>query len=192
VKFKMAPNSLFAILLRSPWWVSWGIAGAIALLCGALLPGHLAPYAAIGAFPIFVVGCMAAWRQLRAPSAAQVEATLGAAAAMSWRDFADALTAAWQADGQTVQRLSQSQADLRLDKGGQAVLVSAKRWKAATHGVEPLRDLQAAVQAQGAQAGIYIAMQGTVSDNARSFARDNSLVIMEGNALAALLLNKLR
>jgi len=188
----MAPNSLFAILLRSPWWVSWGIAVAIALLCGALLPGHLAPYAAIGAFPIFVVGCMSAWRQLRAPSAAQVEATLSAAAAMSWRDFADALAAAWQAEGQAVQRLSQSQADLRLDKGGQAVLVSAKRWKAATHGVEPLRDLQAAVQAQGAQAGIYIAMQGTVSDNARSFARDNGLVIMEGSALAALLLKKLR
>lgn len=192
MKFKMAPNSLFAVLLRSPWWVSWAIAGAIALLCGALLPGHLAPYAAIGAFPIFVVGCMAAWRQFNAPSPAKVQAALAQASAMSWRDFAAALEAAWQADGQTVHRLTQSQADLRLEKAGQSVLVSAKRWKAATHGVEPLRELQAAVQAQGAQGGVYIAMQGTVSDNARSYARDNGLVIMEGNALAALLLKALR
>lgn len=192
MKFKMAPNSLFAILLRSPWWVSWAIAGAIALLCGALLPGHLAPYAAVGVLPIVIVGGMSAWRQLKAPSPAKVQAALAQAAAMSWRDFAAALEAAWQADGQTVQQLTQSQADLRLDKAGQSVLVSAKRWKAATHGVEPLRELQSAVQAQGAQGGIYIAMQGKVSDNARSYARDQGLVIMEGDALAALLLRRLR
>ena len=172
MKFKMAPNSLFAILLRSPWWVSWAIAGAIALLCGALLPGHLAPYAAVGVLPIVIVGGMSAWRQLKAPSPAKVQAALAQAAAMSWRDFAAALEAAWQADGQTVQQLTQSQADLRLDKAGQSVLVSAKRWKAATHGVEPLRELQSAVQIQGAQAGIYIAMQGKVSDNARSYEHE--------------------
>ena len=38
MKFKMAPNSGFAILLRSPWWVSFAIAAVIVLLCGALLP----------------------------------------------------------------------------------------------------------------------------------------------------------
>ena len=29
MKLKMAPNSGFAILLRSPWWVSFAIAAAI-------------------------------------------------------------------------------------------------------------------------------------------------------------------
>ncbi len=61
-------------------------------------------------------------------------------------------------------------------------------WKAATHGAEPLRELQAAVRAQQATAGIYVALQGQVSDNARDFARDNGLVLMEADALAVLLL----
>ena len=37
---KMAPNSLFAILLRSPWWISVGIALVFALASKALLPAE--------------------------------------------------------------------------------------------------------------------------------------------------------
>lgn len=132
----MAPNSLFAILLRSPWWISWSVAGLIALVCGALLPSHIAPYAAVGALPIFGVGCLAAWRQWRAPSSARVQAVLGQAAEMPWRTFADALERAWQAEGYAVRRLTGLQADFHLEKAGQTALVSARRWKAATHGIE--------------------------------------------------------
>lgn len=184
----MAPNSLFAILLRSPWWISFVAAAAIALLCGALLPAHLAPFAAVGVLPLLVVGSMAAWRQWKAPSAAKVEAVQSAAAGMSWRDFSAGLERAWQAEGHTVQRLNGQPADLRLARGGQVLLVMARRWKAATHGAEPLRELQAAVQAQQATGGVYVALQGQVSDNARDFARDNGLVLMEADALAVLLL----
>ncbi len=184
----MAPNSLFAILLRSPWWISFAAAAGIALLCGALLPAHVAPYAAVGVLPLVIVGGMAAWRQWQAPSAARVEAALATAAAMPWRDFCAALERAWQAEGQNVQRLDGQPADLRLERGGQTVLVSARRWKAATHGAEPLRELHAAVQAQEASAGVYIALQGQVSENARDFARSHGLVLMESAALAALLL----
>ena len=35
MKFQMAKNSLFAVLLRSPWWVSIAVAAAVALLAGA-------------------------------------------------------------------------------------------------------------------------------------------------------------
>ncbi|GKS99327.1 restriction endonuclease [Acidovorax sp. SUPP3434] len=188
MKFKMAPNSLFAILLRSPWWISWSVAGLIALVCGALLPSHIAPYAAVGALPIFGVGCLAAWRQWRAPSSARVQAVLGQAAEMPWRSFADALERAWQAEGYAVRRLTGLQADFHLEKAGQTALVSARRWKAATHGIEPLRDLQAAARAQDVPASTYIAMQGTVSDNARGYAREHGITLMEGEALAALLL----
>lgn len=184
----MAPNSGFAILLRSPWWVSLAIAAAIVLACGALLPAHLAPFGAVGALPIVVVGGIAAWRQWRAPSAARVQAVLQAAAAMPWRDFAGALERAWRAEGHEVRRTNGQSADLRIDKDGQFLLVAARRWKAATHGVEPLRELQAEVQHQGARGGVYVALQGVVSDTARDFARDNGLVLLEADALATLLL----
>ena len=38
MKFKMAEKSLFAILLRSPWWISFVVVGVIVLAAGALLP----------------------------------------------------------------------------------------------------------------------------------------------------------
>lgn len=184
----MAPNSGFAILLRSPWWVSFAIAAAIVLACGALLPSHLAPFAAMGAVPIAVIGGIAAWRQWRAPSAARVQAVLQAAGAMPWREFADSLERAWRAEGQQVQRTDGRGSDLRITRDGKTVLVAARRWKAASHGVEPLRELQAEVQREGAGAGVYVALSGTVSENARGFARDNGLALLEGDALAALLL----
>lgn len=184
----MAPNSGFAILLRSPWWISFAIAAAIVLVCGALLPAHIAPYGALGAAPVTVVGCIAAWRQLRAPSAARIQAVLEAAGAMPWREFADRLERAWRAEGHEVQRTGGAHADLRITKGEQTLLVAARRYKAASHGVEPLRELQAEVQRQGARAGVYVALQGTVSEQARAFAGDNGLVLLEGNALATLLL----
>ncbi|NMM80687.1 restriction endonuclease [Acidovorax sp. SRB_14] len=183
----MAPNSLFAILLRSPWWISFVVAGAIALVAAALLPAQYALFGAIGGLPILAVGFVAAWRQLRAPSAAQVSETLDAALAMPWRDFAHALTAAWQAGGATVERLDGPSADFRLTQGGRVTLVCARRWKAATHGVEPLRQLLAAVQAQGAASGAYLAVQGELSDTARLFARDHGLLVLQGPALAQLL-----
>ena len=38
MKFKMSPNSLFAVLLRSPWWVSFALMGLFSLAAVALLP----------------------------------------------------------------------------------------------------------------------------------------------------------
>jgi restriction system protein len=40
VKFKMAEKSLFALLLRSPWWISFVVVGLIVLAAGALLPAE--------------------------------------------------------------------------------------------------------------------------------------------------------
>ena len=184
----MSPNSLFAVLLRSPWWISFALVGVLSLAAVALLPRDHAWAGALGTFPFFVVGCMAAWRQWRAPSAARVQAVLQQAAAMPWRQFAQRLEDAWRAEGHEVQRMNGPHCDLRITRGEQTLLVAARRYKAATHGVEPLRELQAEVQRQGARAGVYVALQGAVSEQARGFARDNALALLEGDALATLLL----
>jgi len=186
----MSENSLFAVLLRSPWWISFVVVGLIALAAGAFLPKEYFVVGALAGFPIFVVGCMAAWRQLRAPHPAKVAEMLEAVASMPWRSFADTLDAAWARAGYTVERLNgnNTSADMRLTQGGKTTLVSAKRWKAATHGVEPLRELHAAMVAADAPAGVYVAALGQVSDNAQVFARDHGIVVLQGDAVAQLLL----
>ena len=95
---------------------------------------------------------------------------------------------AWAGQGYGVNVASKGAVDLRLTQNGQTTLVSAKRWKAATHGVEPLRELYSAMQAENAQGGIYVAGQGTVSETAALFARDHGITILQGPALAVLLL----
>ena len=150
MKFKMPPNSIFAVLLRSPWWISLGIVLLIALLATALLPKDAVLYGVFAGFPIFVIGLMAAWRQLRAPSPARVDATLTRASSMTWRDFSNAVEQGYAAHGNTVTRLNTAGADFSVVLAGRTTLVSCKRWKAANQGVEALRELVAAQHAAGA------------------------------------------
>ena len=185
MKFKMAPNSLFAVLLRSPWWISILIAIVFAGASKALLPDEYWIFGAMGGFPMLAIGCIALWQQLQAPSAKKTEAILNAVSAMSWRDFANALEQAWQRDGYTVQR-AEGAADFVLTRQGKTAVVAAKRWKAAKPGVEALQDLHAAMQARGASECQYVTL-GTLSDNAQRFARTHQVKLVQPDALVLLL-----
>lgn len=189
MKLKMSKNSLFAILLRSPWWISMVLVAVFALASGALLPAPYVPFGVMGALPFFVIGIIAAWRQWHAPSPARVAEALGRAGAMSWREFASAIEQAFGRQGYAVTRLNSAAADFRLVKGERITVVSGKRWKAASHGVDALRDLVAAQEAQGAHQSIYISL-GEVTDNARRFAQAQGIELISGNALAQLMSDK--
>jgi restriction system protein len=183
MKLRMHENSLFAILLRSPWWVSILIAAAITGAASLVIPEV---YAFFAALPFYVIGVVAAWKQLRAPSAERVATTLDAVRELSWSDFASALEAAFRREGYSVQRLSGVAADFEVKKTGRVSLVSAKRWKVARTGIEPLRELDAARRAHEAQEGIYVAT-GEITDNARKFAAEKNIRLLEGADLVKLL-----
>ena len=189
MKFRMAEKSLFAVLLRSPWWISVALAGVIALVSKLALPAELFLFGAMGAVPLLVVAAIAARRQWGQPSAARVQQTLDAVSALSWRDFAAALEDGWQREGYAVSRLEGRQspgADFALVKAGQTTLVSGKRWKAASLGVEPLRELQAAIGQAGARGGIFVAL-GDVTPQARAFANAQRIQVLQATELATLL-----
>lgn len=188
MKLKFAKNSLFAILLRSPWWISLLIVAGIALVSVALLPAPYVPFGVIGGFPFLVIGIMAAWRQRNAPSPARMAETLERAAAMSWRDFSSAIERAFVRQGYSVTRQNSSAADFSLLKSGRVTLVSCKRWKAASHGVEALRDLVAARQAQGADKCSYVSL-APVTENARRYAAEQGVQLMSQGELVQLLID---
>lgn len=182
----MAPNSLFAILLRSRWWVSFLIAAAIALVARLAAPEGYQELALFPALPFVVIGIVAAWKQLQRPGPARVQALLGSAGAMAWPAFADALEQGFRAEGHDVARLPGPAADFRLTRAGRVTLVSARRWKAARIGAEPLRALHAAMAADDAGSGLYVSL-GEASDGANAFARDHAIRIVGGEDLALLL-----
>jgi len=183
VKLQMHENSLFAVLLRSPWWISIVIAVALAAAARLWIPDLYA--VAIG-LPFFVIGVVAAWRQFRAPSAKRIAGTIEAVRAMSWDEFARALETAFQREGYKVARLNGAAADFELTKGWRVSLVGAKRWKAARTGVEPLRELDAARRAREAQECVYV-VAGELSEQARTFAAQKNIRLAHGPELARLL-----
>ncbi|OOG37909.1 restriction endonuclease [Polaromonas sp. A23] len=186
MKFKMAEKSLFAILLRSPWWISLAISVAIAMVARALLPPQYFLFGAMGGFPFVVIAVITAWRQFRAPSTAHVADTLAQIGAMSWRDFSAALEQALKLEGFEVRRLDSAAADFELLKAGRTVLLSGKRWKAARLGLEPFQALEAARRACDANSSICVTT-GEVTANARQFAAAQQIRVIEGTELAQLL-----
>lgn len=184
--FKMSDKSLFAVLLRSPWWISFAVAAAVGVAAYNLFPAKYSNVGAVSGLPFAVIGAMAAWRQWGTLSPARVDATLQALAALSGRDFTNALEVAYRKEGYSITRLPGDGADLSISKGGRTQVVQGKRWKAATHGIEPLRELTAAMTAQDASQGIYVAINA-VSDAARQYASKNSIRLLQGTELALLL-----
>ncbi len=183
MKLKMAPNSLFATLLRNPWWVSFLLAAVISVLCAALLPREYVVFGIMGVFPFVVIGSVALKRQWNRPSPAALEAEAVRLAGLSWREFANELEAKFAIQGYVVERLAsgnaskgEGAADFRLTQAGQTTLVAAKRYKAATHGIEALQALVASMKAQGADKAMYVCL-GALSEQAERFARDNEVAV---------------
>lgn len=182
MKLRMHENSLFAVLLRSPWWVS--LLAALAVF--GLIRLVLAPlYAAFAALPLLVVAAVAGWRQLRAPSAERIAQSLDALRSMNWDEFSALIEAGLRREGYAVERLGGAQADFELTRAGRTSLVACKRWKAARTGVEPLRELRAAGEAREAGECVYV-LAGELSEQARRFAGENRIRIVEGAELARL------
>ena len=141
---------------------------------------------AVTGLPFLVIGCIAAWKQLQAPSAARIDSTLAAVRAMSWAEFSRAIEAAYRRDGYAVSAIGGTAANFEITREGRTALVSCKRWKAAHTGVEALQDLHAVKEARGAHECIYIAA-GDITDNARAFAVKHGIKLVGGPELARLL-----
>lgn len=180
MKLKLHQNSLFAILARSPWWISALVAAGVFGVTRMFMPVALCVFAAS---PFLVIAGYAGWKQLRAPSAAQVAAALEKLAALPREGVVAALEAGWRREGYEVNRPRNAAFDLELKRHGRTSLVACRRLKAKSTGVEPLRELHAA--GQDADELIYVAA-GEVTELGRTFAFDNRVRIVEGAELMKL------
>lgn len=181
MKWKMAENSLFAVLLRSQWWWSLLVAAAVFGVIRMFVEWGFALFAAS---PFIVIAAVAAWRQIRVPGGARLEKALGKIRALSWENFARALEAGFAKEGYAVKRV-EGAADFELAKTGRVSLVCARRWKASRTGAEPLKELVAAGEKRGAGECMYVAA-GELTEQARGFAKEKGVKLVEGAGLAGL------
>jgi restriction system protein len=186
LKLQMAEKSLFATLLRSPWWVSLAIAAVLALLAMALLPAEYRVAGAFSSFPFVVIAALAARRQWRLPGEAQVARTHQAVSAMAWPAFSRLLEEAFSRDGYTVRPGLAVPVDFELERQGRKTLVCARRWKSARTGLDALRALQLARESREAQDTLYISL-GELTDKARPFATEHRITVWQAAELARAL-----
>ncbi len=179
----MHEHSLFAILLRKGGWVSGLVAVAIFGLLRLILPWEFALFAAL---PFVAISAYVAWKQLRAPGAGRIARTVERVRALSWDEFAGALEVAYRREGFRVIRIEGGRADFELVQGARHTLVSGKRWKATRTGIEPLRELEAAREACEAHECVYVSV-GEITQQARAFALEKKIRVMEGADLVLLL-----
>ncbi len=187
MKFKMSDKSLFAILLRSPWWYSFLIAAVLLLLARVFLPEAIRAVGMLSSIPFAILGVIAAWRQRDKPSPERVSMALDQLAQMPWKQFLPIMEQAFVQQGFTVTQLNSNAADLQLEKLGRVTLVSCKRWKAATLGVEVLRDLKAMQVSQEASYSACISLS-LPTGVALKFAKENAIQLICQDELASLCL----
>jgi restriction system protein len=181
MKLTLPENSLFAILLRTRWWVSLLVAaGAFGVVRLFLHEG----YALFAALPFLVIAAVALWRQLRVPSGARLDAAIDALRAMTWEEFARALEQGYRRQGYSVKRV-EGAADFELERAGRLSLVAARRWKASSTGVGPLKELAAAGEAREAAECVYV-LAGEMTENAQGFAQKSKINWVRGAELVKL------
>jgi restriction system protein len=127
---------------------------------------------------------MAAWRGRNTPSESRVAEVEAALRALAWPAFADLLEQAFKRDGHSVTRRANdnSAVDFTLERRGQTLLVSARRWKSARTGLEPLRALQAEREKAEA-AALYIGL-GEIGEPAAAFAAQHRIAVWRAAELA--------
>ena len=128
----MAKRSLFAVLSRSPWWLSVLLAAAVFMLVRQFMPDYAA---AASTLPFLGIAGYAGWRQSRVPNPERVVEVLATLRAMSWQEFASIMEAGFCSEGYAVAVLTRGAADFELRKGGRVALAACKRWKVAQTGI---------------------------------------------------------
>ena len=182
MKWKMSDRSMFAVLLRSPWWVSFVVVAAISLASSALLPSEYKLMGALCSFPFAVIGVMAAWRQRGHLSPAQADTLQSALANMNWREFSPLLSQAFVRQGFTVTALTNGAGDFILTRQGQTTLVCAKRWKAAAWGIDNLQTLLSESESHSASQMICVSLQA-MPNTLKSFATQHRVTWLTGQSL---------
>lgn len=186
MELKMAEGSLFAILLRNGWWWSVLIAAAIIMITLAVVGPAYIVFGIAAAIPFLGIAGMSAFKQSKRPSKKRVQEIVEQARSLPARELSSKVRDAYERDGFEVVPFKGNAADLDLTKGWRRILVSSKRYKAASVGIEQLKALNEAAKREEATGCSFVGL-GEISEAARKYAIDNNIEIIGSEQLALLL-----
>lgn len=184
--WRIPERSLFALLMRSSWWVSLAIAMGVLLLAFAVLPSSLRPGGVLMSLPFFVIASIVGWRQAQLPGAGRIQRVREQVGAMAWAEFAGHLQQAFVQQGYTVKSTGREPVDFELEREGRVTVVSARRWRSAHISPEALKALCDARDQRDAQRAMIVGL-GELTDAARAYAGEERVEVWQAPELAARL-----
>lgn len=182
---KMAKGSLFAYLLRSPWWYSAIIGSVVVAISLAITEGQYIALSVAGALPFWGIGGYSAYKQSQRPSAKRVSEVTELAKTLGPAGITQKIVDHYTSNQFQIQSLKARNSETFLLRGHRKLLLNTKRFKAAKTGVEPLKVLVATGEKSAATGYLYVAL-GEVTDTARAYAQQNRIEIIDASRLAAL------
>jgi restriction system protein len=183
--FKMAKGSLFAKLMRSPWWYSV-IIGLLFIAASLLIAGGQYVILGIaGSLPFFGIAGHAGYKQSQQPSHKRVLEVAQQVQKMRAGQIAEKIADSYIENGYESNVFKGNAADLELTRGYRKILLCSKRFKVGNTGIEPLKQLVAAGEPAEATGYLYVAL-GEISATAREYARQNNIELIQAIRLATL------
>lgn len=196
-------KSILEDLVEMPWWVSPTVAAMVFIGARWLAPliltdhwlGRSLGSALSSSAPILAVvfllpvpfAALHQWRDRRRLAATKSWATIRE---MPWHEFELLLATAFRRIGYDVEVRGGGGADggvdLVLSEEGKKTLVQCKHWNRQQVGVGVVRELYGVMNAEVAEAGIIVT-GGAFSEDARAFAHDRQIELVDGPKLQTLL-----
>jgi restriction system protein len=200
-------ESLFDTLLVLPWWLALVLGGAgyaaIAFIPQLILVDGILSQAAQSfhtVAAIWLLICLAAGagsaiRSFFIARKFDRQRGLEDIRSLSWRQFESLVGEGFRRRGYRVLENARDGADggidLVLRKDADTFLVQCKQWKTSKVGVRPIRELLGVIAARDAAGGFFVT-SGTYTEEARSFAAQTSIELIDGPALEQIVLDARR
>ena len=181
---KMAHGSVFAVLLRSPWWYS-ALIGVVILAISLVVGNSQVAVLVIScSLPFFGIAGYAAFKQSQQPSRKRVLEVAQEARELSAIQIAAKIAENYTKVRYDCDPFKGKAADLVLERGNKKFLLCSKRFKAANTGIEPLKQLVSAGENAEATGYLYVAL-GEISAAAQEYAASNNIELIQPARLAA-------
>lgn len=196
-------EGLFDLLAELPWWVSVVMGGVVYVDLKYLLPsftytGLLAKGIVAGgqqnasffAALFLLPAAISAFKQFHRKRLFDTQTGLDSVRAMHWQDFELLIGEAFRRQGYAVEERGGAAPDggidLVLRKNGGTTLVQCKHWKAHQVGVRELREFFGVIAAEKGAGGLFVT-SGEFTAEAKAFAEDKPIGLINGEALEELL-----
>jgi restriction system protein len=198
-------ENILELLSQGPWWLSIALSAGAFVGFGVILPaiGPSHPFlrglaafgqqfAVIIAFIFLLPAPFAYWNSLRKRKLVDKQTDLESIRSLRWKEFEELVAEAYRRKGYSVSENkspgSDGGIDLVLTKSGNSYLVQCKQWRTQKVNVRVVREMYGVMTAERAT-GVIIITSGVFTHDAKAFAENKPIDLIEGHQVADLIQN---